>query len=623
MLCACSKYLDVVPEGVSRLENAFAMREEAKKYLYTCYSYMPRSADPSSDPGLIGGDDMWTITAHSSPYFSYDAFNIARGMQNSTNPLANKWNGMYRAIRDCNIFLENIETVPDMEEIERRQWIAEVKCLKAYYHFWLLQMYGPVPLVRKNLPIDINTEEPRVKREAVDTCVNYIVQLLNEAAAGLPLTVINETEELGRITLPIALSLKAKVLVTAASRLFNGNTDQQTLHNLGDNSPLFDQEYRPEKWDRAVKACEEAIHLCVDSLGMKLYEYPGDSRYKLTDTIMLQLTLRNAFTEKWNSEIIWANTQSLSSTLQLWTAPKLNPSFQDYSQMRFLFGVPIKIAEMFYSEHGLPIEEDRSWDMNRRYELRTGVADEKRYIVENEQTVRAHFNREPRFYAWIGFDRGIWHGQGVYSDADANALWRLICKMGERNGVFTTSYGPTTGYFPKKWVHYENVQSTATSYTIVNYPWPLMRLSDLFLLYAEALNEAKDSPTNRSLAIEYLNKVRRRAGIPEVADAWESQWSANVLKHTTQRGLQDIIRRERTIELAFEGHRFWDIRRWMTAMNEYKTPVMGWDLMQSAPAYFYTPQVLFRQQFGVKDYFWPIRNSDITVNPNLVQNTGW
>ena len=92
---------------------------------------------------------------------------------------------MYRAIRDCNIFLENAHIPRDITELERARWIAEVKFLKAYYHFFLMELYGPIVLVKENLPLSATPEETKVYREPVDECVNYIVQLLDEAAAEL------------------------------------------------------------------------------------------------------------------------------------------------------------------------------------------------------------------------------------------------------------------------------------------------------------------------------------------------------------------------------------------------------------------------------------------------------
>ncbi|MDR2038476.1 MAG: RagB/SusD family nutrient uptake outer membrane protein [Bacteroidales bacterium] len=615
---SCSDYLDVVPEGTSRLENAFTLRSEAERYLFTCYSYMPKDGNPSSDPTITGGDEMWTLTNPPHPTISLDGLKMAQGLQSATVPLFDKWNGLYQALRDCNIFLENVSKVPDIEEEERIRWIAEVKTLKAYYHFCLMRMYGPIPIIRENLPVDAGADEVKVVREPIDSCVFYMVQLLNEAIPDLPSSITNKTEQLGRICRPIAASLKAKILVTAASPLFNGNTDQATLLNR-DKAQLFNQTYMPEKWDSAVIACKKAIDLCHEA-GAVFYKYPGTSQYNLTDTMLLQLTLRNAICDRWNDELIWGNSQSIQGSLQNVTVPKLEIQYRDYAQLKSVLGIPIKIVEQFYTHNGVPINEDKTWGGDR-YALQVADGDDKLYIKQGATTVKLHFDREPRFYAWIGFDEGIWYGQGKLDDKKPNDLYVAQCKNGQLNGIVDRDFGPVTGYYPKKYVHYESTYATS-AFNTRDYPFPIMRLSDLYLLYAEALNEAADNETNRNDALTYVNMVRDRAGLPSVEDAWDN-FSSNPTKYKSQLGLRQIIQQERLIELSFEGHRFWDIRRWKTAMEAYNTPIRGWDLKQSQPEFFYKPIVLQKQNFGIKDYFWPIRESNITTNRNLVQNIGW
>ncbi len=617
---SCNDYLDVVPDGVNRLENAFTMRAQAKKYLYTCYSYLPRHGNPSHDPAIMGGDELWTVETTDFALFTYNGVYIARGQQNSTTPLMNYWDNMYLAIRDCNIFLENVASVPDLEPWERDYWIGEVKFLKAYYHFYLVQMYGAVPIVRDNLPIDVDENEARVFRDPVDECFTYIVQLLDEAIQLLPPTIVNKMDEMGRINQAIALSLKAKVLVTAASPLYNGNTDQATLYS-GNGTHLFNQAKSVEKWSLAVEACKEAIEFC-EQIGIKLYVYPGNAQYALTDTIKTQMSLRNAFSEKWNEEIIWGNSQSLIAEASVRAAyPRIDTRYADSPMPRQSYGIPLKIAETFYSQNGVPINEDKTWDYSHRYDLRTAITTEQLYVKTGETTVNLHFDREPRFYAWVGFDCGMWYGQGFYNDKKVSELFYVANRMGQLAGKTGPEFGPVTTYSPKKYVHFENIQNSVSSYTIKTYAWPVIRLADLYLLYAEALNEAIDSETNRTTALGFLNRVRQRAGLLTVEESWDN-FSINPEKYKSQTGLRRIIQQERLIELSFEGQRFWDIRRWKTAPDLYG-PIEGWDYNQSQAVYFYRKTVLANQQFRLKDYFWPISNANITADKNLVQNIGW
>ncbi|MEL7586454.1 MAG: RagB/SusD family nutrient uptake outer membrane protein [Prolixibacteraceae bacterium] len=621
MLTACSEYLDVVPEGVATIDLAFNQRDEALKYLYTCYSYMPKHGNLAQDPAILGGDEL--ITYNESFRFNISAFQIALGMQNATSPILDKWGSLYQGIRDCNIFLENVHKVPDLPDWERDQWIAEVKFLKAYYHFYLIQTYGPIPLVKENLPVDVVISEVKAFRDPVDSCFSYVVKLLDETRSALPLKVLDPATELGRITRPAALSLKAKVLVTAASPLFNGNNDQSTLRN-SDGTPLFNATYVPEKWNAAVTACKEALAVC-DEAGMELYYYPASALTKLTDTIVTQLSLRNAFCERWNSEIIWANTQSIAaggaSGIQQLATAKLNPSFRDAPQIGpASICPPLKMSKLFYTQHGVPISEDKTRNAGMLYSLRTAQTEEKLYIKAGSTTVDLHFDREPRFYAWLGFDCGIWYGQGKTDDK--LELWSVEAKKGNIDGHIGTNNGTRTGYFCKKYVHYNNVISSLTSYSVTPYPWPVIRLSDLYLLYAEAINEAEGPDgANQVELFRYIDLVRARAGLEAVKDSWDKY--TNNPKYSTKEGMRQIIQQERMIELAFEGHRFWDVRRWKSAPDVYNSSIESWSVQQYETANFYRPEILYTQTFGVKDYFWPVKNSDIINNRKLIQNIGW
>ena len=630
-ITACSDWLDVVPDGIPTLEMAFNSRIQARKYLATCYSYMPKNGG-SADPATLGGDDIFTRkTTHFENRFNLAGLDISQGRQNAANPVLARWGSMYQALRVCNTFLENIDLVPDIEAWEREQWIAEVKVLKAYYHFSLVQMYGPVPLIRENLSVDTDVYGVKVEREPVDDCFEYIVQLIDEASEGdiLPTFSLDPATDYGHITKPIALSLKAKVLVTAASPLFNGNNDQATLKNH-DGTPLFDATYRPEKWDSAMVACKEAIDLCHEA-GIMLYEYE-DVAKRYTDTTVMDLTLRNAFTLRNNIEVIWANTQMVSipgnGGMIHASMPKLNPSYVNSNDVCKWLGMPIKIAEMFYTENGVPLDEDKTRNIGDLYNLRTAKSKDKLYIREGRTTVDMHFDREPRFYAWVGFDGGVWFGAGQYNDKNATSLRYLGFKIGETDG--TEGQGNWTGYIPKKFIPFEAQFNAINSISSPSYAWPVMRLSDLYLLYSEAINEAEGPDgAHSSELFQYIDLVRGRAGLKGVKESWDTY--ATNQKYTTKEGMRDIIQRERLIELSFEGQRFWDIRRWKTAQAEYHTPLQGWNMMVSVidgteeevNRMMYQPQLLLEQKFGIRDYFWPIRTADIEVNPNLVQNIGW
>ena len=200
-------------------------------------------------------------------------------------------------------------------------------------------------------------------------------------------------------------------------------------------------------------------------------------------------------------------------------------------------------------------------------------------------------------------------------------LWQLKMRYDETHGRFGfTSDYLTSGYSLKKIIHPD---SEGDAYNkIVPYPWPIIRLSELYLNYAEALNEA-NGPSQQ--VYDALNMVRDRAGIPTIEEAWsDATIAANAGKHTNPEGLREIIQQERMIELAFEGHRYNDLRRWKIAEQYLSTPLRGWSVNESSEANFYSIRDIGIRSFSTpRDYFHPISFDELSINPNLVQNPGW
>jgi len=615
----CNDFLEVTPDNIATIDYAFRLRSTAEKFLFTCYSYMPNQGSLNENPALLAGDELWLVASNAN-----NAWMIARGNQRVVNPYVNAWQGglgskdTYQGIRECNVFLENIHLVPDMSDFEKARWIAEVKFLKAYYHYYLIRMYGPIVLVKENLPVSASPEEVRIPRSTVDECFSYVIELLDESLPDLPERIEFEVSELGRITQAINLSLKAKVLITAASPLFNGNSDYTGFANK-DGTLLFNTTPDETKWQKAADACKVAIDFC-DSLGHELYTYqPQFSQYNLSDTTLTQMSIRNAFNEKWNSEIIWANTSSQIVGLQGNSTPRgLDPALVASTGAQGNIAPPLKIAELFYSDNGVPIDEDITWDYSARFKLKIPEYEHRFNLKQGYTTARLHFDRENRYYASLGFDGGIWYGQGRFDDNSDNLLF-VSSKRGQPAAPINLSSYSTTGFFPKKYTHFQSVIGTGSTFTRESYPWPVIKLNDLYLLYAEALNEVSGPSSEVFL---YLDKIRTRAGLPGIEEAWNN-YSINPNKYKTQDGLREIIHRERTIELMFEGQRFWDLRRWKSAVSELNKPITGWDLEQETAQGYFREKMIYNMTFRTRDYLWPLNENTILANPTLVQNPGW
>ncbi|WP_455961196.1 RagB/SusD family nutrient uptake outer membrane protein [Bacteroides bouchesdurhonensis] len=622
---SCSDYLNVIPDNITTIDMAFNNRANARKYLSTCYSFLPFIYDTDNNAAIMSADD---ICPNQMKYIYWDftnAWGLARGSQNSGEPLFNYWSGAqnkFRGVHECNIFLANIDKVPDLSYSEKNRWIAEVYTLKAYYLYWLFLHYGPIPLLDKNVNINSELGEMTQYREKVDDVVTYIVDLLDKAInidQGLPPYISNTTTEMGRITSPVAHCIKAKVLVTAASPLFNGNMDYAHFLDPRDNQPFFNQEYSLDKWQIAANACKKAIE--VSEAGKHaLFEFEERVAFDLTPETKQDLTLRGIVTSRYSEEQIFAPGNAGGKIQQLaqphLTSYQLGPgALNNLSQ----FTPTLNVVEEYYTKNGVPLDEDKTTvGIAEQYKLVDTPNDQPAFFTPNYKTIRLHLDREPRFYANIGFDGGKWFMTGYDSPEEAVGINSKKGGVAGTDAYFTSA----SGYFVKKICSYKN-QTTVEGHSIYDFPNTHIRLADIYLMYSEALNEVLEKPDSE--VYEYIQRVRHRAGLDKgttLQKTWE-KYSKNPKKPTTKEGMREIIHRERLIELEFEGWRLHDLRRWKECDKYFNTQVRGLSIMQSTPELFYKPAVIYTREFSVRDYLWPLKQGDLNRNTKLVQNPLW
>ncbi|MFL2610615.1 MAG: RagB/SusD family nutrient uptake outer membrane protein, partial [Flavobacteriaceae bacterium] len=617
-LFSCDNYLDIVPDQTQQVDLLFERKEVAYTALATCYAYLPKN-DGVYTSFLTMSDEITTPISKET-----DGVRIMKGQQSASNPKFGLWSGwsdqgsLWEGIRHCNILIENIHNVVDMTEQEMNSWAAEAKFLKAYYHFLLFTYYGPIPIVDENLPISATDNEVRVKRSTVDQSVDYIVQTIDDAILDLPVRELS-SNDLGRIDQVIAKSIKSRVLLYAASPLFNGNSEMYSGFVNEDGEHYFNQAYDQTKWDLARDASLDAINAALEN-GVGLYEFSStppnyEDEYEESEFLRTLYDLKYTIVDKWNSELIWGNSNPVRDNdwWQMQAACMMkNPNASSVEAAWQWIAPTLRIAELFYTENGLPIDQDLTYDFQNRFNTATVGASQNYQAQYGATTAKLNLNREPRFYSSLGFDRG-------YNRTWGN-LWQLRMKKGEIHGRIANSDDYLiTGYALKKLVHPD---SEGDGYNkIVTYAWPMIRLSELYLNYAEAINESA-GPNQE--AYDALNAVRERAGISNVEDAWgNASITATLNKHTTQDGFREIIRQERLIELSFEGNRYNDIRRWKQAEQYFNSPVFGWSVDEtSVSGYYNLTQVGIRSFNSPRDYFHPISINEITINPNLTQNLG-
>lgn len=622
LFTSCKKYLNVVPDDVATLSSAFGNANETQAYLFGCYSTLQAMSDVRANAGFTtSGEIIFPFPLTDQTTLGGQGgdagFQLLRGTQNSANPILNNWDGynlgqnLWQAIRRCNTLLDNINLPADLAPYNKTRWIAEAKFLKAYFHYWLIRMYGPIPIVDVSLPVNASSDAVKVKQQSVDSCFNYVVGLLDQAIPDLPAAIQNTAVEEGRITSAIALAVKAEVLATQASPLFNGNSDYAAMKSK-DGKSFFSASADPAKWQKAADACKKAIDASV-ATGASLYQLKinGDVVH-MSDSTRQLLTLQGAFVDSWNPEQVW--TLNPQFGWQYMASPRVTADaasnvFAVYSN----FSVPLGESELFYTSNGVPINEDKTWDYNGRYQVQKGDSAHFFYIKYGYQCAKGNFKREQRYYSSVAFDGSIWFGSGKTDDMNANYINAVNGPAAPADHLRFNA----TGYWAKKLVPYQTVFGQTS--VGQGYSWPLMRLTGLWLLYAECLNEV-NGPGGDVYAL--IDEVRARAGLPGVAAAW-SNYSNNPGKYTTKEGLRQIIHQERRIELAFEGQAGWDLRRWKELQGVMAGPIQGWNVFNKTISGYYQVVNVFQPVFGQKNYIFPIQDYDLLTNPNLVQSLYW
>ncbi|GAB3026967.1 RagB/SusD family nutrient uptake outer membrane protein [Niabella terrae] len=635
---SCKKYLDIVPDNTLRLESIFNIKENAWDALAKVYSYMPQDDKVHLTTWTLGDEWVGRLDLNNNTG-DLRAMRIMRGLQTVSSPQLGVWSGtqggkrLYEAIRQADVFLANIDQVKDMTEVELKDWKAQVKMLKAYYMFLLVRRYGPIVIPTVAASPESDKDELFIPRSKVDDCFNYILNLMNEAIPDLKeiVTVV----ELGQIDQVVAKAIKARVLFYRASPFFNGNQEYFGDFLDHDGQPFFPIQYDKEKWKEAIDAINEAITI-AESNGKGLYTFQGEpylydreALEKNPENMKKIYDLRMLICDPWNKEVVWGysnldyyNQGELShgSNIRLpegYGDGVVNTPAYSWQWMAATY----KMAERYYTKNGLPITEDLTFDISKKNELVTTPGQsEEAYIPlygimqPGVQTVRLYLDREPRFYANLGITGGYWRAHTVR----INTIMFANTDGGFNSSQHTTDF-LCTGIGVQKLVHPES-QSNAWQRTI-KFPYPLIRMADLYLMKAEALNEYSGPSAE---AYEAVNLVRRRAGIPDLQTVWSDPSLARTPnKHLTKEGLRDIILDERAIEFAFEGQHFWDMIRHKRAVSEFSAPVWGWDHTGTTASSFFVLSIKQERKFTITDCLTPIDLNEMNTNGNLIQNPGW
>lgn len=573
-------YLDKQPDDMLIIDQVFTNRKETEQYLANVFSYLPDESDPYNSIWLGAADEAtfpwtWHITA-----------SMKTGNYSPMNCIYDKLAYYYEGIRAANVFMSRVDECTELTSEERETWRAEALFLRAYYHFTLLKHYGPIYCVAEAFPVDTELAALQVPRNTFDECVDFIVQDLDDAIKVLPAVITNDNY-MGKPTKGAAMAIKARLLLYAASNLYNGNTLYSEFRNK-DGQQLINQTYDRNKWKRAADAALELI---------ETGNYDLCKKYDAQGNIDPYSSYQSVFLEPWNKEVIFTRPSN-----NLW-------EFDRFATPRQINGAngtspTQQQVDAYFMNDGKSIEESSLYSEN-------GFS-----TTEGEYTKAGTFNmycnREPRFYASICYNGSEW----IYNGTNKTVV--ELHFQGASGKVQSENFSPT-GYLLKKMVSPAiNVNPDRP----VPRPWIYCRLAEVYLNYAEAQNEYEYSNSITYPApLYFVNLIRERAGIPQYGNG-----PGKLPIPASQAAMRAKIRAERRVELAFECHRFFDTRRWMIAETTDGGEFWGMDTDAGTSVSdpdFYKRTVYETRQFSQKHYLQPITQYEIDRNPNCVQNPGW
>ncbi|MCU7549663.1 RagB/SusD family nutrient uptake outer membrane protein [Chitinophagaceae bacterium LB-8] len=568
---SCNKNVDLKPINEISDADYWKTAEQYKLAANEFYTYLISFAQVLYDPFAAN-------TNAGSPHSDIRSDLVAQRnvFSNGTNPSVTtdgNWNSAYTRLRAINYLLsKDSADMSNTARSERLQYVAEAKFFRAYVYFDLLQQFGGVPVITR--PLDINSPELQTPRGTREQVVDLIIKDLEEAIAFLPLESAINAANKGRISKGAAQAFLGRVT------LYEGSWQKFRNGNAARYNALL---------DKSIAASDSVI--ASNQYQLFAPAALGDSALKYLFILEDEKSNPAGIGKSGNKEYILANRFSFS----------LRQIRQNVTHTWVNSALSKKFVDMFLAQDGLPVNKSslfqgyamtRSEFTNRDNRMRYTMMIDSNYYWDNE-------NPGARS-TWLGDAADIASSRGRHNAA---------------NG---------TGYQNQKWGTERRMNDNEEGYD-----WPVLRLAEVYLNYAEAIFERNGSISNADLD-KSLNKVRNRVNktMPKLS---------NELVTTNNLDMRTEIRRERTIELFLEGFRMDDLKRWKTAETEMPMDVLGvkwkgtrwesrWLVNGKAPYNLdANGNLIFEgsRQWAEKNYLLPIPTQQIQLNPNLTQNPGW
>lgn len=640
------EFLNIVPVEQATMDDATLTPTLTLGFLYSCYAGIQNpvdyyTAEASTDEFATPGE--WDTMGYTVYKFAYGEMNPSYKIWKDGS--SDRWQSYYRYINQTLMFLQDLEKAP-IDEEARAEYKAEAYFLLSYYHFQVLRLYGPCPIIDKIYPTNIDeTEYPG--RKHYDYVTNWIIKTLDERVlAGDPLPTTRTDTEVGRVTHSIARTLKSQVLLYAASPLWNGRfpypfwKNEKGIETEGYGTELVSKTYDREKWIRAEVASQEALDV---ALGAGHYLYgtrSGDTELQASEQIPLPyvpgreinntenerfkenvLTLRYLLTAKGNQgnkEFIWqlnSNNSFVTASIPNRVVKYNNNNDEWYSGWS---GVSpyLNTIERFYTSDGILPEiaaRNNKFSKKEEWLKRSGLKEDRSDIIN------LCMDREPRFYAWMVFDNGDYSSKFVNGKSLLMEL-KEGNKQGYNPSLFNRNHS-VTGFLTQKFLSPNHVQNTTAYVALPKVSRPLIRMAELYLNLAECnamLSQDGKSDAYATKALKNLNAVHERAGL-----------RALTVADLTEMTLMEWIKNERYIEFWGEGIRFYDVRRW-TDCEDYlatgKREGLNAEVRVNPSFEEFNQRVAITNQpykWHKRQYIAPVYYDEVDRNPNLIQAPGY
>jgi len=490
------------------------------------------------------------------------------------------WSDNYTRIRQANTFLRRIDSTT-FDTAWKQRMKGEAYFLRAYFYHNLLRMYGGVPLITKVYGLN---EDYKVARNTFKETVDFIVANADSAAALLPVSY--SAADVGRATKGAALALKARVLLYAASDLYNVNPSGQP------ETGYTGSQDRTALWRAAKDAAKAVMDLGVYSLFRPAPANAQEAAKNYGDLFLQQTSEEVIMSRQFLTSRGWSD----GGPFGLFNGPNGYHNWGGNTPIQNLI-------------------DDYRMANGSKFDWSNPVHAAKPYA-----------NRDPRFYASILYDGAPWRTRPT--DAQKfepnnmietfraltyveSGTTKVAAGLDTREGPIEDWNGGYSGYYIRKFVD----PTVDHQFVVQQVPWIFFRYAEIVLNYAEAsieLNELGDAMTA-------LNQIRRRAGMPEFSGL-------------DQATLRDESRNERRVEMAFEEQRFFDVRRWMIAPQVFSKNAGGINIYLDGDSptdrstwrnYRYQTYDVQQRAWNDKMYFMPIRLDELNRNNLLKQNPGY